>query len=193
MYDAARENIAAMGRKRPSPSAGARTGPRSELQESSRADVVYNFRPLHLSTPPVTIYHPVFARFLHLMEDEQAFTSEELGHAYDFVNAANRFYKTEYARGPALAEVTARAVHPQMMLQKMLELTPQKLQPDGVVCAGKASNGFDIISAITEMKNEIGDGNCDPLAQAESAYVTIYCSENVCGPPPPRVPMLTLH
>ena len=193
MYDAARENIAAMGRKRPSPTSGAATGPRLQIQLSGRADVVYNFRPLHLSTPPVTIYHPVFARFLHLMEDEQAFTSEELDYAYNFVDAANMIYQSEYARGAALAEVTARAVHPQMMLQKMLELKSQKLQLDGAVCAGKASNGFDIISVITEMKNEIGDGNRDPLAQAECAYVTIYCSEDVCGPPPPRVPMLTPH
>ncbi|KAF9045838.1 hypothetical protein BDP27DRAFT_727945 [Rhodocollybia butyracea] len=47
-----------------------------------RADVIYNHRPLSLSPPPIVIYHPVFNKFLGIVNDQTLiFTHEELDNA----------------------------------------------------------------------------------------------------------------
>ena len=66
----AREAIAANARTRPSPFRGATTAHLYGIQYDDRPDAIHNFRPLGLSAPPVTIYHPVFARFLQRMDEE---------------------------------------------------------------------------------------------------------------------------
>lgn len=186
----AREDIAAKARSRDSPSTGAITASRRDTQHSRRPDVLHNFRPLELSTPPVTIYHPVFALFLRLIKEEpQKFTPEELDRAQCFITAATDIYQTEEKRIDALTDMV-RAVHTQVLLKKTFQFTSQKLIPDGAVCTAEAPNGFETVSAIIEVTNEIGDGNCDPLAQAECAYIAIYSSTEVCGWRPSRFPML---
>lgn len=80
--EVARENIAMAARSRDSPSTGAKTANRRETQVSHRLDAIHSFRPLELSTPPVSIYHPVFGRFHQLiMEERDDFTPEELDNA----------------------------------------------------------------------------------------------------------------
>ena len=58
-FSPARESISAKARTRTFPSAGAVTSVRRDIQYSRRVDAVHNFRPLELSTPLVTIYHPI--------------------------------------------------------------------------------------------------------------------------------------
>ncbi|KAI0732364.1 hypothetical protein C8Q72DRAFT_901842 [Fomitopsis betulina] len=128
-----RENIAMAARSRDSPSTGDKTANRRETQVSHRLDAIHSFRPLELSTPPVSIYHPVFGRFHQLIMEEQE-------------------------------------------SRKKAFVDPLSLTLDGIVLAAKTSNDFEAVSAITEVKNEIGGGSSDPLAQAECAYVAIHSS-----------------
>ena len=105
-FDPARENIAAKARLRSSPSTEAVTAVRRDMQHRRRLDAVHNFRPLELSTPPITIYHPVFAQFLQLMEEEPTdFKPEELTRAQYFVAAATDFYRTADKRVDALTDM----------------------------------------------------------------------------------------
>ena len=190
MYDPDRENIAAKGRSRSSPSTSAITAARLDIQHGRRPDAVHNFRPLELSTPPVTIYHPVFARFRRLMAQEPTdLGPEELFRAQCFVTAANKFYKSEEMR----IQETFRWLHADILTKETFEFSSQKVTPDGTVCVAKTHDDFDTVSVIIEVKNEIGDGGCDPLAQAECDYVAIYSAVEVCGSRPSRVPMLTLQ
>ncbi|KAI0714115.1 hypothetical protein C8Q72DRAFT_206479 [Fomitopsis betulina] len=175
-----RENIAAKGRSRSSPSTGAVTAARLGIQHSRRPDAVHNFRPLELFTPPVTIYHPVFARFRRLMAQEPTdLGPEELTRAQRFVVAANKIYQSEEQRISGLQD-TFRWLHANILTKKTFEFRSQKLIPDGAVCIAKTPDDFDTVSVITEVKNEIGDGGCDPLAQAECDYVAIYSADEAC-------------
>ena len=105
----ARENIAANARMRPSPFRGATAMHLYNIQYADRPDAIHNFRPLRLSAPPVTIYHPVFARFLQRMDEEpKDLSPEEFDRARDFVVAATDFYSTAAGRAKAFEE-TVRA------------------------------------------------------------------------------------
>lgn len=189
----ARENIADRARSRESPSAGATSSCCFETQDSRRPDAIYNFRPVQLSVPPVTIYHPVFADFLDLIEEEpEDFLPEELDQAQHLITAATDYYKTEEQRRDALEDM-ASAVHARILSRKTFEFTSRKLTLDGAVCAAKTPNGFNTVSAITVVKNEVGDGKSDPLAQAECAYVAIYSSNEVSGSRCSRFLMLRLQ
>ncbi|KAI0336575.1 hypothetical protein GY45DRAFT_1429653 [Cubamyces sp. BRFM 1775] len=59
-----REQIAAAAHQRQSPSSGATVSQLLQTQTTLRIDAVYNCRPLELTGPPITMYHPVFANFL---------------------------------------------------------------------------------------------------------------------------------
>ena len=71
------------------------------------------------------------------------------------------------------------SVHTQTVWKTTSVLTSQKLAKERPVCAAEMPNGFETVSVISEVTNEIGDGGCDPLAKAECAYVATYSSEEV--------------
>ena len=108
------------------------------------------------------------------------FGPEELTRAQYFVAAANEIYSSEERRVDGLHEM-ARAVHARVLTQKMFEFKSQTLKVNGAVRAASTSNGFETVSVITEVRNEIGEGGCDPLAQTECAYAAVYSAEEVCG------------
>ena len=105
--------------------------------------------------PPITIYHPVYAKFIQMMAEPQEFTHEELDSAQKFVTQAAAYYKSEDEQKTETSEM-------------------------GSVVNSKVRDGFHTVAAITEVKAEIGEGGCDPIAQAECAYVAIYSSDEVC-------------
>ncbi|KAH9947831.1 hypothetical protein B0H21DRAFT_806645 [Amylocystis lapponica] len=142
-----REHIATAAKKRKFPSTGAHTADRIVTQNPTRVDAVYNYRPIDLAPPPITLYHPVFAKFLQLMAEPQIFSDEELNNAQSFITLAVAYYKEE-----------------------------ARLEPDGLVSSADTPDGFSTITAIHEVKLEIGDGGSDPIAQGECVYVAIYSS-----------------
>src|ERR1700674_3270306 len=56
---AQREKVVTEVRNRDSPSAGAKNSTLIETQKHDRIDALYNGRPLDLTAPSVSIYHPV--------------------------------------------------------------------------------------------------------------------------------------
>ncbi|KAF9777626.1 hypothetical protein BJ322DRAFT_1114857 [Thelephora terrestris] len=172
-----REEIAVAARKRDSPSAGASLTQRIVTQKQIRADAVYNYRPAHLAPPPITIYHPVFAKFLQLMAEPRNPTHEELNLAHDFVCLASAYHKDEATRISELSLTMKAAVHSGILGPTTLSYKSRQLIPDGVVISGATPDGFKTIAAILEVKAEIGEGGSDPIAQAECAYVAVYSTE----------------
>ncbi|KAH9948020.1 hypothetical protein B0H21DRAFT_735808 [Amylocystis lapponica] len=161
-----REHIATAAKMRKSPSTGAHTADRIVTQNPTRVDAVYNYRPIDLAPPPITLYHPVFAKFLQLMAEPQEFTKEELIRAHSFVTLAVAYYRDEATRRETLYCDMSTAIHESILV----------LGPDGVVSSEETLDGFSPVTAIHEVKLEIGDGGCDPLAQGECDYVAIYSS-----------------
>ncbi|KZT67957.1 hypothetical protein DAEQUDRAFT_368518 [Daedalea quercina L-15889] len=170
-YQAYRETIAEAGRKRQPPSRGAHASELSKTQKKSRVDAVYNHRPLDLAAPPITIYHPVFAKFLAMVAeplDGIEFTRKELDLSWKFIANSTSYHNTEYSRVAAIRNVFGSAVHRHIATPTSLTYSSGTVEPDGVVTALEAAVGaFTPISCITEVKNEMGTGECDPLAQAE--------------------------
>ncbi|KZT67581.1 hypothetical protein DAEQUDRAFT_729022, partial [Daedalea quercina L-15889] len=180
-YYAYRERIAEAGRKRQAPSSGARASELLKTQRSNRPDAVYNYRPLSLTAPQITIYHPVFAKFLAMMAeplDKIDFTPDELKRSWAFISESSLYHNSEYSRVNAIREAFADAVHKHVTTGTGLTYSSGTVKPDGAVIASQAKvEGFAPISCITEVKNEVGTGNCDPLAQAECVYVATYSSD----------------
>ncbi|KAF9777978.1 hypothetical protein BJ322DRAFT_1131556 [Thelephora terrestris] len=172
-----REEIAVAARKRDSPSAGASLTRRIVTQTDFRADTVYNYRPANLAPPPITIYHPVFAKFLQLMAEPRNPTHEELNLAHDFVCLASAYHKDEATRIGELSFNMRAAVHFGIPGPIQLAYQSRQLVLDGVVTSAATPDGFRTIAAILEVKAEIGEGGSDPIAQAECAYVAVYSTE----------------
>ncbi|KAH9930695.1 uncharacterized protein B0H18DRAFT_1116814 [Fomitopsis serialis] len=164
-----REAIAAAGRKRRSPSSGATVSELMKTQTPTHLDAVYNYRPLHLAPPPIIIYRPAFARFAYSISQpigSNIYTPKEVETAREFIELSSKLYVDEPSRQRAITDAF--------------------LEPDGVIRMDTSFEGFRPVVAITEVKNEIGTGGCDPRAQAECAYVAIYTSpeakpiRNIC-------------
>lgn len=113
--------------------------------------------------------------------------------AESFVTAAVAYYSEKYTRRVCRMREMARAVHAHILSDRTLEFASGKITPAGAVCSARAPNDFQTICAITEVKNEIGDGHSDPLAEAECAYVAIYSSTEVCDSQCSSLRRLRLH
>jgi hypothetical protein len=162
--------------RRESPSAGAKLTARKKHQQDDKGDDrMYNSRPIAHTGPPIFIYEQAFSQFLLDMEAHDP-TSEELESAHDFVTKALQFYSTEddrmYSIKDALQDslgipATTHSYH-----------FDSSFRPDGAKTCAKL-NKFPPFSAIFVLKNEIGEGDSDPLAQAECVYTAVYGSHEV--------------
>ncbi|KAF9779195.1 hypothetical protein BJ322DRAFT_1113551 [Thelephora terrestris] len=183
-----REGIAAAAQKRESPSTGASLTQRTLTQNDGRADAVYNYRPAELTPPPITIYHPVFAKFLQLMAEPPDPTHEELGRAHEFVCLASAYYRDEAERVGKLSRSINAAVHDGILGTHPLSYTSSKLAPGGVVFSGKTPSGFLTIAAILvlEAKAEIGEAvySSDEARHIREASC---CPALIIGMPGPNI------
>ncbi|KAI0708788.1 hypothetical protein C8T65DRAFT_740166 [Cerioporus squamosus] len=172
-----REQIAAAAQKRDSPSTGATLSQRLKTQTAACIDAVHNGRPIELTGAPITIYHPAFANFLKYMEEPRVFTPEELDVAQDFITQAAAYHK-HASRRHKLSPSMSAGVH-----QFVLELTPISnstgtFTTDGAMFASRETpDGFCPLIGAHELRPEIGEGGCDPSAQAENVYVAYYSSD----------------
>ncbi|KAH7096944.1 hypothetical protein BKA62DRAFT_774678 [Auriculariales sp. MPI-PUGE-AT-0066] len=88
----------------PPPSTAAKD---SHLQRRQRVDnqaAFYNSRPATLTGPPLGVYHPVFVRFLRLVEEHEnvVLTSKHLGVATELIDASTELYGNEKERQDAI-------------------------------------------------------------------------------------------
>jgi len=173
-----RETVAAHARKRESPSAGAKHSSLFANQRRGRDDAVYNNRPHAFIGPPVQIYNPAFAKFILEMSrshEDMEFTGEELGNALEFIYTSLDFHKDEGVRRSRIGDLRVLGG----LLSPVINIdTTKVIIPDGatvVACHGNQR----AIARIVEVKNEIGEGGSDPIAQAECGFVLISSSTQV--------------
>ncbi|KAF9062937.1 hypothetical protein BDP27DRAFT_1335927 [Rhodocollybia butyracea] len=157
-----REQIAAAARRRDSPSMEAQVKALLNTQVKGRPDAMYNHRPLSL----------IFTKFLSLVTtpiENIDFSHEELDHALNFLTDSANYYPTETARSINLRGI-ADAVHPNILNQ-------WSIKPEGSVSFPcPLLDGLPATAAITELQNELGEGDWDPIAHAECAYIAIISS-----------------
>ncbi|KAE9402422.1 hypothetical protein BT96DRAFT_991224 [Gymnopus androsaceus JB14] len=93
-----REEVVTAGRKQDSPSTGTKNNRLRKTQTKTNLGAIFNHCPLELSPPNITIFHPVFAKFIRLMNENSSdvvFTAAQLNQAYRFIEILTSFYPNE--------------------------------------------------------------------------------------------------
>jgi hypothetical protein len=173
-----RRAIARRARLRESPSAGSKLHALLDSQCRDREDVIYNHRPHFLTGPPIQIYNPAFATFVREMShpcSKMEFTPKELGDALEFINVSLDFYKDESFRRDKIHSLRVLGD----LTSPEVKFDSRTIKPDGTVTIYCPASKQEAIVRIVEMKNEIGEGSSDPIAQAECGFVLICSSEKV--------------
>ncbi|EED84629.1 predicted protein [Postia placenta Mad-698-R] len=169
-----REEIAAKARNRKSPPDSAKPINYRAIQVSDRPDAVHNGRPWSLSAPSVAIWHPVFARFMREISERAPVDSDELKNAFNFVTAALILYPNKSERIEGLSPYMQPLIHSDVLSCRQVRLDTSTIMPDGLIYASCIPNLA--VKLITEVKNEVGEGGCDPTVQAECCYVSLHAS-----------------
>ncbi|KIK52320.1 hypothetical protein GYMLUDRAFT_64339 [Collybiopsis luxurians FD-317 M1] len=178
----AREAIASAAQTRPSPSTGAKSTELTTTQVKERPDAAYNYRPPELAPPPLSIYHPVFARFRREMATPTEgldFTDKELERASLIIDVSLRHYSNELQRREALRKVF-------LFYQKSfwqgcsIGINDTHMDPDGALEYFLEFSLPILYTMLGELKNGGGDGGCDPSDQAQCAYIKLISSKQVC-------------
>ncbi|KAL7284419.1 hypothetical protein ACG7TL_001709 [Trametes sanguinea] len=177
-----RETIAKAARSRKSPSTEAQLSQLRATQARTVVDAIYNGRPFELLGVPVTIYSSAFTNFLRVMQDDHLeFPPEELKYIREYVRVSVAHHMNEATRVQRMADLTNIIVGHSILNVTDSYLSSGGFRPDGVVEA-RAKGSFEmfrILRCIVKVKNEIGEGGCDPIAQAERCYKAYYSSEEL--------------
>ncbi|KAK7437572.1 hypothetical protein VKT23_018470 [Stygiomarasmius scandens] len=103
-----RRNILESAAHREAPSTAAKLNKLRAVQNINHPGAIFNHRPLELAGPPITIYHPVFSKFLRSMSvptETLEFTDMELDKAMYLTTIATKFYDHEDDRRDAIYEI----------------------------------------------------------------------------------------
>ena len=148
-------------------------------QHGRRGDAVYNSRPYTLTGAPVQLYHPAFARFIRGISspvDTGELPHEELDRAADFIYNSLNFFEGEADRQERLKAVKGVLGN---LSSGQIKVDARIIKPDGTTTVHCGSAEKDVYVRIVELKNDIGVGDSDPIAQAECGFVLICSSEMV--------------
>ncbi len=148
-------------------------------------NAVYNGRPIQLTAPPISIYHPVFAAFKQQIAepiDRATFTSTELRNAHQLIIDSVAFYPDEKSRTVKIQESLNVLVSPELFWNSEIPYGQRTFKPDGVMrCTCEEFPGRDTGAyEFTELKNAIGEAHSDPIHQAQCDYVAYYSDKAVC-------------
>jgi len=156
-----------------------------DVQTINHPDAIFNHRPLELTGPPITIYHPVFSNFIRSMSvptETLEFTDAELEKAMYLITIATEFYGHENSRKGAIHKIlegfdfdATIAYHNAQQKQRIFSPSAFMRTKCSLMADVKAYPSF------LEVKNEIGEGGSDPIAQAECDYVAVVTSDEVGG------------
>jgi len=181
---ARREDVAKAARKRKSPSTGAKNSTLLDTQKVGRVDAVYNGRPIRLSAPDISIYHPVFASFRQKIAgtiDKASFTKEELTETHNFIISSLEFYNNEAERLTRINPPLRYLVDRDVLCTVEIPYGDTIFKPDGHIrCDCQKFPDRDVVALLfTEGKNGIGEGSSDPIHQSQCDYVAYYSAEKV--------------
>jgi hypothetical protein len=136
----------------------------SALVKSQAAYSIYNGRykagsPKATAAPPVQLFHPAFAHFLDDMRKDHDIPDVIISNTTAYMKGATAVYTTEDKRREALNPLLADVLEVNIQVVQ----NSDKTCPDGIV-EFLASIGLVAI-VYEEIKNEFGDGSCDPSTQ----------------------------
>ena len=124
--------------------------------------------------PPLEIFHPVFARFLHRIRDENTQpTHQDVKHVQELLSYAAMVGCTEVLRNAEIRKRLSR------ILQLPVDEEPNtdKTSADGVHMIEVGDVRIPLL--IVELKRELGDGGCDPTTQAGIAMRRSWIQQDV--------------
>lgn len=177
-----REAVVDAAFKHSSPSAGAQGGSLRSTEKKEMIDAIYDWRPLDLPPTPLAIYHPAFANFIRLINAADEHEDLVDVHLYftqarRFIETSLRYYAKEEDRQTAL--LTCIPLFP----GGTVLLEGRHFRPDGHKMID-IDEYHKAITQINELKEGLGQGDCDPIEQAECGYRITCSSPNVraCTP-----------
>ena len=181
---AQRERAIEQARKRDVPSTGAKNSTLLHTQTKDQQDAVYNGRPIQLTAPPLSIYHPVFATFKQQMAeplDRKTFSDTELRNAHQLIVDSVAFYVDEKARIFKIQESLNVLVSPELLWNTEIPFGQRTFKPDGMMrCTCEKFPSCETGAyEFTEVKNGIGEAHSDPIHQAQCDYVAYYSDKAV--------------
>src|SRR5258708_12952894 len=95
-------------------------------------NAVYNGRPIQLTAPPISIYHPVFAAFKQQIPepiDRAPFTSTELRNAHQLIIDSLAFYPDEKSRTVKTQQSLHVLLSPQLSSNSHLPFSKPTFKP----------------------------------------------------------------
>lgn len=137
-----------------------------------------------LCPPPISIYHPVFAQFTRELSADPnsvSFTESEYSEGLDLMEKSLEFYDSELERQSIIGKTWLFRENGNTLLRGTNFKRPRgtNIQPDGHRMSFVSALNCTVPSEVIEVKNEMGDGGADVLAQAERDYVCLYASDEV--------------
>ncbi|QRV94387.1 kinase domain protein [Ceratobasidium sp. AG-Ba] len=153
---------------KPPPSEAAEPFNFRRQQTSDTDEALYNGRPFDLSGLPVQFYHPVFDNFLQYLEATGPISASEYKNMVEFVHESQEIYDQEHPRLKALLPYLDILLNPDITSEPVVG----KCGPSGLVKS--TQSGVPSFSAIIEIHDEIGTGNCDPSVLVGEAYGTCW-------------------
>ena len=150
-----------------------------EVQHRGREDAVYNNRPHYLTGAPVQLYHPVFAKFIREIScpvEAGDLAHEELEEAARFIDVSLDFFRDETLRQKYLNDLDGTLGK---LASGQIVVDARVIKPDGTTTVFCKSARREAVVRIVELKNEVGEGDSDPIMQAECGFVLICSSEMV--------------
>ena len=155
----------------PSPNIAAESTEYSKLQDDS-ATAIHDGR-LSRVAPPLEIFHFVFRLFTRLLRDasHQPLQSDIMGVQELF--QYNRVVVPEETRNAELLPIFARLLGCAIGTYS----NPDGTAPDGMYTI--SIDGMTLPALVIELKNELGDGECDPSTQAGHSMRRAWIQDDV--------------
>lgn len=171
-----------------SPSTEAKPSNLIKTQKKGRVQAIYNGRPPSLQGPHIHPYHTVFSHFQQKLQRPLStvdFLEKELLRASYIISDSAAFYGDEEKRQHTLQHWIEAFLGSGALSATAYFSGSQKYRPSGslrTVCGlyEERRGERDMLKLITEVKNEIGTGNCCPTEQAEKDYQLTCIQPEVC-------------
>jgi hypothetical protein len=150
------------------------------IKTQKNIGAIYDERPGKKTGLPIAIYHPVFAKFLSRASADFEGDEGTLHKTSLFINASRDYYPTEGRRTAALQSSLKILLHDAVLTETILNIdADRRIIPDGVIQVKlplRPQLEREPVCFFTEVKNEVGAGDCDPALQCQSDYVKVYSS-----------------
>jgi len=167
----------------PAPSTAAHNAELVSNQNSTSPHAILNGRPITLAGPSLSIYHPIFQTFMQEYSADPAGISEEdiINASMLMVSSANYYEQEKNGRMPHIRPYL-RHFFGNMAWEQDIVTLRRQWKPDGhisVACGLFKNSGLLPVTLIFELKNDVGAGHADPVAQAQHDYFLMSTSSQV--------------